>query len=59
LCALRDDQLLDGLCFAAGGQVVRDVWSAGRHVVADGRHAQRTQIISRYRSAVAALLSAL
>ncbi|AFO89412.1 formimidoylglutamate deiminase [Phaeobacter inhibens] len=59
LCALRPDQFLDGLCFAADDSVVRDVWSAGRHVVTGGRHANREQIITRYTSAVAALLSAL
>ncbi|MFS4581531.1 formimidoylglutamate deiminase [Phaeobacter sp. C3_T13_0] len=59
LCALRPDQFLDGLCFAADGSVVSDVWSAGRHVVTGGRHAEREKIIARYAAAVAALLSAL
>ncbi len=59
LCALRPDQLLDGLCFASDDSVVSDVWSAGRHVVSGGRHAKRDQIIAAYASAVAALLDAL
>ena len=33
LCGLAQDQLLDGLVFAATDSVVTDVWSAGRHVV--------------------------
>lgn len=56
LCALDERRLLDGLCFAAGDRVVTDVWSAGRHVVADGCHHARDTIIADYRKAVAALL---
>lgn len=59
LCALSDDQLLDGLCFAAPDGVVRDVWSAGRHVVCDGQHIARDEIIRHYRSAIAGLLASL
>ncbi|WP_037315343.1 formimidoylglutamate deiminase [Ruegeria halocynthiae] len=57
LCALTDDQLLDGLCFAAPDQVVTDLWSAGRHMVQRGRHIARGQIIPAYRAAVADLLT--
>ncbi len=57
LCVLKDDRLLDGLCFAASDDVVKDVWSAGRHVVIGGRHAARDAIIANYRKAVATLLS--
>ena len=57
LCALRRDQLLDGLVFAAKDTVVTDVWSAGRHMVRGGRHIDRERIIADYRSAVAALLA--
>jgi len=38
MCALRQDQILDGLVFAAKDDVVTDVWSAGRHAVQSGRH---------------------
>ena len=38
LAPLGDDQLLDGWIFAADDRVVREVWSAGRHVVHEGRH---------------------
>ncbi|MEP4037843.1 formimidoylglutamate deiminase [Pseudophaeobacter sp.] len=56
LCALRDDQLLDGLVFAAKDEVVTDLWSAGRHAVQAGRHIARDQIIARYRQAISELL---
>ena len=56
LCALPDDRTLDGLVFAAGEGVVRDVWSAGRHVVTGGRHHAREAVAQRYRKAVASLL---
>ncbi len=59
LCALRDDQLLDGLCFAAPDGLVTDLWSAGRHMVQGGRHIARDQIIPAYRSAIADLLRAI
>ncbi|MFW8593722.1 formimidoylglutamate deiminase [Cribrihabitans neustonicus] len=59
LCALRPGQLLDGLCFAAGDDTVTDVWSAGRHVVRDGHHVARAEIIAAYRTAVKDLLDSL
>ncbi|WP_171124587.1 MULTISPECIES: formimidoylglutamate deiminase [unclassified Ruegeria] len=59
LCALRDGQVLDGLCFAAADGLVTDLWSAGRHMVRQGRHIHRDQIIPAYREAIAELLSEL
>ncbi|WP_170506788.1 formimidoylglutamate deiminase [Ruegeria arenilitoris] len=59
LCALTDDQLLDGLCFAAPDGLVTDLWSAGRHMVKQGRHVARDQIISAYRSSIAGLLASV
>ena len=56
LCALRSDQLLDGLVFAAPDSVVTDVWSAGRHQVRGGRHIHREQIIAGWRNAVKSLI---
>ena len=56
LCALAPEQLLDGLVFAAGETVVTDLWSAGRHMVRQGRHIRRDQLRTVYRSAVKALL---
>ncbi|MEP4199290.1 MAG: formimidoylglutamate deiminase [Aliishimia sp.] len=57
LCALSDDQLLDGLCFAASDDVVTDVWSAGRHCVQNGRHVRREGIIQDYKRVIKTLLS--
>lgn len=57
LCALDDARLLDGLCFAAGDDIVTDVWSAGRRMVKDGRHIARERIVANYRKAVAALIA--
>ena len=56
LCALSQDNLLDGLAFAAKDNVVTDVWSAGRHVVSGGRHVNRSTTFSNYRSAIRHLL---
>ncbi len=57
LCALGQEQLLDGLVFAAKDDVVTDLWSAGRHVVKTGRHINRDMIISNYKKAVVSLLA--
>ena len=59
LCALRRDQLLDGLVFAAKDYVVTDVWSAGRHNVQSGSHVQRDAITQAYRAAMASLIASL
>ena len=59
LCALDGDRLLDGLVFAAGDAVVRDVWSAGRHRVQGGRHVARDRIVADYRAAMSSLLASL
>jgi len=59
LMALSDDALLDGWIFAADDRVVRDVWSAGRHAVRDGRHVARDAIEARYRGAMRAVLPRL
>lgn len=59
LCALKEGQLLDGLCFAAGEGVVSDVWSAGRHQVGGGVHVAREKIAARYRKAIRELAGVL
>lgn len=55
LCGLPGDTALDAFVFAGGTEMVRDVWSAGRHVVRGGRHIARDEIAATYRAAVAAL----
>lgn len=59
LCALRGDQVLDGLVFAAGQNVVTDLWSAGRHMVRGGRHVSRDRIVADYRAAITDLRAAI
>lgn len=59
LCALKPEQLLDGLCFAAGDDTVSDVWSAGRHMVKQGRHIAHDRVVAGYRAAIGKLLSSL
>lgn len=59
LCALGDNQLLDGLCFVAPDDVVTDTWSAGRHIVKGGRHNNRDAIVARYKTAISDLLDAI
>ena len=59
MCALRQDQILDGLVFAAKDDVVTDVWSAGRHAVQSGRHVKRDDIVAAYKLAMQSLMSSL
>lgn len=49
LCARQGDAWLDSLIFGGkGDQHVSDVWSAGRHVVREGRHIARDSIASAF-----------
>ncbi|WP_039019328.1 formimidoylglutamate deiminase [Halocynthiibacter namhaensis] len=57
--ALRDDQILDGLCFAADDTIVTDLWSAGRHQVKDRKHIHRDAIIATYKTAITDLLASI
>jgi formimidoylglutamate deiminase len=59
LCALSDDQLLDGLVFAAKDTVVTDVWSAGRHQVQNRHHIHADAITGTYKVAIRDLLTDL
>ena len=55
-----EDTALDALIFGgAGRSAVTDVWSAGRHIVRDGRHVAREGIVGRYAKAMSALGDAL
>ncbi len=49
---LAGDTVLDSFAFAGGNDMVRDVWSAGRHLVREGRHVARDAITAAYRAAV-------
>ncbi|MFN3822356.1 MAG: formimidoylglutamate deiminase [Pseudorhodobacter sp.] len=44
----RGDTALDSYVFAADDRIVSDVWSAGRHLVRDGRHAKHDAITAAY-----------
>ena len=44
------DTILDSYIFAGDDRLVLDVWSAGRHVVANGAHKDHEGISSRYKS---------
>jgi formimidoylglutamate deiminase len=46
------DTILDAWIFAGDDRMVRDVWSAGRHMVRDGRHIARENIVAAYRAAI-------
>ena len=59
LCALRPDQILDGLIFAAPDTVITDLWSAGRHQVRQGRHIHHDDIVRGWRRVVARLKAVL
>ena len=53
------DQLLDAFLFAGRDGLVTDLWSAGRHVVREGRHIARDAIATRFRSTMRRLREAL
>ena len=50
------DILLDTYIFAGDDRMIRDVWSAGRHMVRDGHHVARAQIEAAYRKTAASLM---
>ena len=56
---LAGDQLLDAFVFAGGDGLVTDLWSAGRHIVRDGRHVARDAVAARYRATMRRLRDAL
>lgn len=55
LAGRQGDRLVDAWVFSGGATAVRDVWAAGRHVVAEGRHVARDRIAPRARAVLAAL----
>lgn len=48
LAGRSGDEILDAWIFAVGNPLVDCVWSGGRKIVADGRHAARQPIAARY-----------
>ena len=56
LCRRTGNSVLDSLIFSGRGQdCITDVWSAGRHVVHEGRHFARDPIIRNFMQVVRAL----
>lgn len=48
MIAVSDDGWLDSWIFSGDDTLVTDVWSAGRHVVNEGRHFKHDEIRQRY-----------
>ncbi|MGM0560927.1 MAG: formimidoylglutamate deiminase, partial [Pseudomonadota bacterium] len=59
LAGARGDEVLDAWIFAANRPIVKDVWSAGRHMVEGGRHRNRDAIEARYRKVLGRLRDSL
>ena len=57
LLGLQQSQIFDGLCFATDDHVVKNVWSAGRHMVKDGRHIFKDEISQNYAMAMQSLMA--
>lgn len=49
------DDILDSYIFAGDDTMVADVWSAGRHMVKEGRHIDADRIERRYRDTMGSL----
>ena len=56
---VQGDQLLDTFLFAGRDGLVTDLWSAGRHIVRDGRHIARESVETRFRATMRRLREAL
>jgi formimidoylglutamate deiminase len=53
----KGDGILDGWIFTGGNDAVTDVWSAGRHMVREGRHVHRERIERRYAETLAGIMA--
>jgi formiminoglutamate deiminase len=56
---LPPERWLDAWIFGPSDGAIRDLWSAGRHAVRDGRHRARPRIEPRYRATLRRLADAL
>lgn len=53
LCNRSGDFLVDSLIFSGNGdRCIRDVWSAGRHIVANGQHVAHQVVLEKFRQAI-------
>lgn len=48
----KADMALDSWIFAGDDRLISDVWSAGRHLVREGRHVRHDAISARYRQTI-------
>lgn len=55
LLSREGDMLLDSFIFAGDKKMINDVWSAGRHLVKDGRHKKHQSITANYRHCIESL----
>lgn len=56
---LGGDQVLDAFVFAGRDGLVTDLWSAGRHIIREGRHLARDAVAARFRATMRRLREAL
>ncbi|MBL4725837.1 MAG: formimidoylglutamate deiminase [Rhizobiaceae bacterium] len=56
---LEEDKLLDGWIFAGDDNLVRDVFSAGRHLVVDGQHKNHSSISGKFHATINKLRQSL
>ncbi len=59
LSGLTRDTIIDTFAFSGDNRMVADVWSAGRHMVRNGRHVRQAQIEAAYAKAVRTLRDGL
>ncbi len=55
LMGKEGDAVLDSYIFTGDDKMITDVWSAGRHLVKDGKHAKHEAIVSRYKKTMMSL----
>jgi hypothetical protein len=56
LCNRQEDAVLDTAIFGGHGHdCITDIFSAGRHVVRQGRHHARERIVQDYKAAITEL----
>ena len=48
LAGHEDDTILDSFVFSGDDRLVKDVWSAGRHLIKNGRHVKSESLVNTY-----------
>lgn len=57
ICGKSKDQILDGWIFSGDRTCIQHVWAAGRPIVRDGHHKNRSRITARFRQTMTGLLA--